>query len=189
MRKVAIVHGTKGSPEGNWFPWLAEELKKFNVAVTVVRMPTPEGQSLSSWSEAFSAQFGELDEKCILIGHSIGAVFLLHLLGSTTIPISMSVFVSGLTGKLGLTEYDLLNASFLEKTFDWNLIRKNAGAIVCLSGLDDPYVPLEQSRKFARNLGVDPYLIPSGGHLNSESGFKEFPYLLDIFKAELEEKN
>jgi hypothetical protein len=43
MKKFVIIHGTKGSPEGNWFPWLADFLRQQHAEVVVPRMPTPEG--------------------------------------------------------------------------------------------------------------------------------------------------
>lgn len=43
--KFIILRGTLGSPEENWFPWLAEELKKLGQIVVRPQLPTLEGQT------------------------------------------------------------------------------------------------------------------------------------------------
>ncbi len=185
MTKVAIIHGTLGSPAGNWFPWLAAELKKRSVEVFVPRMPTPEGQSLSNWREAFRSQVGAVDESSVIIGHSVGAVFLLRLLESFRSPIKASVFVAGFIGSLGIPEYDNLNASFINGPYQWELIRRNVGTPICLSGENDPYVPRVQGLQLAKNLGTSLVLLPEGGHLNAEFGYTLFPLLLETLRCYL----
>jgi predicted alpha/beta hydrolase family esterase len=179
MNKVAIIHGTKGTPESNWIPWLASSLKKLELEVFVPTMPTPEGQSLDSWLNAFREQVGSIDSSTTIIGHSVGAVFLLRLLEELTIPINCAAFVAGFTGKLDLPEYDTLNASFVKGPFHWKNIRKNTREVLCFSGDNDPYVPLTQGLEIAGRLGVKPYVISGGGHLNGEFGYSSFPLLLE----------
>ena len=48
--KALIFHGTMGSPNGNWFPWLQSELISKGWDVDVPAFPTPEGQSLDTVS-------------------------------------------------------------------------------------------------------------------------------------------
>ena len=180
MGKVVIIHGTKGEPQGSWFPWLAIQLAQRGDPVIVPRMPTPEGQSLESWFAAFHEQVGAIDSSTTIIGHSTGAVFLLRLLEQINEPIETSIFVAGFTAALGSAEYDPLNATFVADEYDWDKIRKNAGDVVCLSGDSDPYVPQTQALDLARNLGVEACLVPDGGHLNAEFGYTEFPLLLEI---------
>jgi len=184
MVSAAIVHGTMGSPQGNWFPWLKTELEKRSVAVTVPAMPTPEGQTLQGWRSAFADQVGALNTGSLLIGHSVGAVFALRYLESCKIPIGavfLVVFlVAGFTGTLGLSEYDALNASFVDGTYDWAAIERNAKKIFCISGDNDPYVPLSQGQEIARELGVEHHIIRGGGHLNAEFGYTRFPELLEL---------
>ena len=180
MKKIVIIHGTKGSPEANWFPWLAETLRHQHAQVVTPRMPTPEGQNLSSWLSEFSQQVGVIDEGTTLIGHSLGATFLLRILERQTAPVAQSVFVAGLLDKIGIAEYDQLNCSFIETSYDWVTIRRNAGRVVCLSGEGDPYVPALQGEQLAANLGVKNRIIPCGGHLNAEFGYTSFPELFDL---------
>ena len=35
MTKVFLIHGSHGSPEENWFPWLKQELEKAGLEVIV----------------------------------------------------------------------------------------------------------------------------------------------------------
>jgi predicted alpha/beta hydrolase family esterase len=179
IKTFIIVHGTKGSPEGNWFPWLAAELKKLGKKVFVPRMPTPDGQNLTQWLAALKQQVGDIDSQTCIIGHSIGAVFLLRYLEQALVPIGASVFVAGLTGAIGIPEYDSLNSTFVGSGYDWPKIKSNAGRILCIAGDNDPYVPIYQPIEMAKMLGVSLKIIQGGGHLNAESGYFAFPELLE----------
>jgi predicted alpha/beta hydrolase family esterase len=180
MKKFVIIHGTKGSPEGNWFPWLADSLRRQHAEVLVPRMPTPEGQNLTNWLREFWRQVGVIDEATTLIGHSLGATFLLCVLERQKAPIAQSVFVAGFLRPIGIAEYDQLNSTFIETPYDWVSIQRNAGSVVCLSGEEDPYVPAEQGEELAAKLGVKNHIIPHGGHLNAEFGYTSFQVLLDL---------
>jgi predicted alpha/beta hydrolase family esterase len=182
--KVVILHGTKGSPEGSWFPWLKAELEKLGHEVYVPKLPTPEGQSVESWCEVLQEQcpwtFGQ---ETMLIGHSAGAAFMLNILNrERPEPVFASIFVGGFLSELGNPEYDELNSTFMHQDFDWAMIRRDAGEVAVFCGSDDPYVPMEQSKELARKLDVKPTVIEGGGHLNAEFGYTEFPQLLRKIK-------
>lgn len=179
MKKAIIIHGTKGSPDGNWFRSVGASLEQENFQTIIPQFPTPEGQELGSWLTHFRSCVGETDERTVLIGHSVGAVFVLRLLETLSCPVSTAALVAGFTGVLGIPEYDRLNESFVTGPFKWDLIRRNAQHVICMSGSNDPYVPLAQGREIAEALGQPHVVVESGGHLNAESGFTSFSLLLD----------
>ena len=46
-----IIHGSFGSNEGNWFPWLKEQLETKEKQVLVPQMPVGVGnQNFENWS-------------------------------------------------------------------------------------------------------------------------------------------
>jgi predicted alpha/beta hydrolase family esterase len=183
MKSYIIVHGTKGSPEGNWFQSLAAGLREAGATVVVPRMPTPEGHSLTGWLQAFDEQCTLVDHNTTIIGHSLGATFLLRYLERTSVKIACSVFVAGVLSQIGIPEYDALNSSFIETPYDWTRILQHAGHVECIYGENDPYVPEGQSLEMARLLQVPPTRIEGGLHLNSEGGYNEFPLLLQRLLA------
>lgn len=173
---LTIIHGTKGSPEINWFPWVREKFTALGHNVTIPAMPTPENQSAQNWLEIYNA----LPPADILIGHSIGATFLLHILQRRKTPVAKTIFVSPVMDDINMTDYDALNKTFWDFPFDWVHIKEMAGAITILHGDNDPYVPLTHPEKLQRLIGGDLTIIPQGGHLNGEAGFTELPMLLDV---------
>ena len=59
MDNYIIVHGSFGSKDGNWFPWIKKELEKREFKVDVPQMPVGVGnQNYENWSK-------ELDKICI----------------------------------------------------------------------------------------------------------------------------
>lgn len=185
MANVIIVHGTGGNPEGNWFPWLKSELEKLNCRVFVPRFPTPEDQSLENWLSAFKDYRQYLNGDSIVVGHSLGPSFLLSVLENVKEPIKSAFFVSGFTGLLGNAEYDALNRSFVTRRFDWGRIIKNCKRFYVINSDDDPYVPLEKGRELAENLGTEVIVLKKAGHINKESGYVRFDFLLKQLKKEL----
>lgn len=176
--KAIIFHGTLGSPEGNWFPWLQSTLTNEGWNVEIPSLPTPKNQSLDSWTTIVKNQVSNLNNIDLLIGHSLGATFILRLLESNLIQPQQTILVSALIDKINNAEYDSLNASFITLPYQWDMIKKSCKEITILHGSDDPYVPLEQPETIAKNLNIPLHTIKNGGHLNTESGYTEFPDIL-----------
>ncbi len=181
--KVIIVHGTGGSPFENWFPWLKQELTTLGCNVIVPSFPTPKAQSLNSWQIAFKNQVGFITPNTILIGHSLGAAFILKLLEQSSQPALATYLICGFVGKLGLPKYDLLNQSFVCCDFDWLQIRKNMGHAYVINSDNDPYVPLSKGKELAEKLQAPLTVIPGAKHMNEEAGYKSFPLLLEKIKS------
>lgn len=157
--QAIIFHGTKGSPEINWFPWLKDKLDAEGWEAWIPAMPTPENQSPDSWLAALKEQVTDYSQPQALIGHSLGATFVLHLLESGICKTDKTVLVSPVLDKIGKPEYDTLNAPFIKKSFYWETIGQNAGDVFILHGDDDPYVPPEQARQLGQHLHTTPRLI------------------------------
>lgn len=77
---IFIFHGTGGYPEENWFPWLKEELEKEGMKVFVPQFPNPDKPKVSEWLNTLKEYERYLNEETILIGHSLGGIFLLRVL-------------------------------------------------------------------------------------------------------------
>lgn len=178
---ATIIHGSGGNPDGNWFPWLAAELRKRNIPVIVPAFPQPEDQSLSSWIKRFESKAPTPGPGSVLIGHSTGVALILNVLKTLTAPIAATFLVGGFFGKIGSDVYDPLNDSFFEGSFDWPDIRAKAGELFIYAGDDDPYVPLSKSIELTSLLASELLVIPGGRHLNSESDFIRFDRLLKDF--------
>ncbi|MCB0324760.1 MAG: serine hydrolase family protein [Bdellovibrionales bacterium] len=176
---AVIIHGTLGTPRGNWFPWLTGELTARGVTVVCPAFPTPENQSLEQWFSTFETSVGlaQLTEDSLLIGHSCGATFALRLVERLSSRIRGLFLVAGVIEPLGIPEYDSLNASFIARPFEWDKIRSNCRHIQVYHSPNDPYVPLDQGQRIAEALGAPLREIAGGGHLNAEFGYTSFRQL------------
>ncbi len=185
--KIVIFHGTGGSPEGNWFPWLKAELAQLGQEVFVPTMPTPDNQSVASWRDATQKQLPFIfGPDTILVGHSLGAVWVAEILSQRRpAPVKASFFISGFLHDLGDEWFDSRNHEFTHYPFNWENIRAMGGDKFVLHGDNDPYVPVAEAEGLANKLGVKPILIKDGGHLNAEAGYTEFPELLALIEPEL----
>jgi hypothetical protein len=183
---VFIFHGSYGYPGENWFGWMKQELEALGIACQVPQFPTPEGQSLQAWLEVLQGAAFQPDETTILIGHSLGAAFLLRYLETTPLRFKAALLVGAFLGEVGLERFDRLNRDFFLDPFDWMALRKTGTPFFCYQGSDDPYISYAQFAFLADQLEAQKILVSKAGHFNAAAGYRQFPQLLLHLKQIME---
>lgn len=187
--KFVILHGTMGSPEGNWFPWLAKELEGLRQEVVRPQLPTPEGQTPDNWVKVIKEAVDSLggpSEEVVLVAHSMSCFASCDYLSQIDKQINSAYFVAGFAETYDWPDpYPKLNNPFVEKALDWKKVKTNCPRIFCFDGDDDKYVSFEMAKKFAGLCNAKLTIIPNGGHLTESSGYKTFPLLLETIRKEL----
>lgn len=183
-----ILHGTLGNPDGNWFPWLSNELEKLGHNAIRPQLPTPEGQNPENWLKVIRESVGGSDSETVIVAHSMSPLSVCQYLETINEKVRACFFVSGFAdmSKDIIEPFASLNKIFIEKGADWEKVKKNCDDIICLAGDNDPYIPLEMQRQFSILCGAKEFVvIPNGGHLNKEFGFTTFPLLLNKIESVL----
>jgi len=176
-----ILHGSFGSSNGNWFPWLRAKIEEKKYRVNVPQMPVGvRKQNYQSWSEEFSKL--DINENTIIIAHSIAPVFVCKYLINNQLRVKKLIFVCGFNNYLGIDpDFDAVNEPmFIDNLED---IKTYCSDIVCYYSDNDPYVKFDVEKDFADKIADRSYVINGGGHINSESGYTKFEKILDeVFK-------
>lgn len=183
---VIIVHGAYGYPEENWFDWLRVELEHIYIPCLVPCLPTPQGQTLENWHKSFDIQCAHfIHSNTVLIGHSLGAAFVLRWLEKSNNKIDLAIFVGAFLEKVGIDYFDSINESFFSEPFYWDKIKSNANHFVCYHGDNDTYVSRSDFDFICRKLCARKVIIANAGHMNSSSGYSQFSQLLLYLKESL----
>ena len=80
MRNAVILHGTDGSSNSNWIPWLKDELGIIGYEVWAPDLPNAGAPNTTAYTRFIAQKNFHFNEETILIGHSSGAVAWLGLL-------------------------------------------------------------------------------------------------------------
>ncbi|MBI4130739.1 serine hydrolase family protein [Candidatus Roizmanbacteria bacterium] len=185
MKQAFIIHGWGANSESNWFPWLKRELEKNEWKVTVPNMPNTENPKMEEWIKYFEAvvarrgqrlKAGQGPATTILIGHSLGAPFILRYLEKNKA--SRVYLVAGFHKPLGFPATE----NFVNKPFDWEVIKSHCKKFIVINSDNDPYIPREIGKELAKKLGVQEIIEHGGSHLNAPGGFLEYPVLLNLIE-------
>ena len=172
-----VLHGSFGSSEGNWFPWLKEQLKLQNKNIIVPQMPIGVGiQNYENWSNELSKL--TINENTTIIAHSIAPIFICKYLITNKIKVKKLIFVCGFNNYLGIDpDFDSVNKPmYIDNYQD---IKNYCNNIICYYSDNDPYVKYEVEKEFADQIANKQYIITGGGHINAESGYTEFTEILN----------
>lgn len=176
MGNAFIIHGSNGSKDAHWYPWLKEKLKKRGLTVFLPQFPIKDKQTLSNWLSMLRPYKDKLDG-AIIIAHSLGVPFVIDIFNQWNVECRAAFLVSGFTGHLEVENEPNLE-DFAEKDYDWQKIRKSCNHFCVIHSDNDPYVPLDKAKQLAKNLNTDVTLVKGGEHFQAQSGFEEFDQLL-----------
>lgn len=188
MKKVFLVHGFNGEPNGGWRPWLMGKLSRLDIWAYALAMPTPNEPKEDEWVSEIARAVGEPTRDTFLVGHSLGVPAIMNYL--ETLPqgseIGGLIFVSGIICVIPNKDKNLPINHFFDKIFDYQKIKNFCSNIVVIHGDNDPMVPFSNAEDLSKQFSCDLISIKNGGHLNNKSGWYELPEALEAILTMIE---
>ncbi len=195
-KQVLIIHG--GSVHSSYADYVQElKTRKFDLErlkykldwkdsiaadlgdeyeVLVPSMPNKTNAKYKEWKIWFEWIVPLLKNDVILVGHSLGGIFLAKYLSWETLPkkIKAVVLVAAPFGG----EFKDLGSFYLPKSL--SRFNNQANKIILIHSQDDPVVPTNQAKLYNEQLSNSEVLMfKKNGHFNQE----HFPELLTLIKS------
>lgn len=172
MKKVILIHGLGSHPDTSWFPWLKREIIDAGFNCVSLKMPNPKEPKKDEWVDTINKEvLKNFNANIYLLGHSLGCSTILNFLQQEDFPrkISGVVLVSGRC----ISANNPVTATFYEKIFNWDLIKKRCDKFILIHGDNDKVADIENSELMSRKLGCELIRINNGGHLTKRDGFEK----------------
>ena len=171
----------KESWSGRWFE------KKLGKEFQIVspRMPLSENAKYSEWKIYFERFLPKLGKNVILMGNSLGGIFLAKYLSENKLPrkvISTYLVCPPFDNKI--TGEDLTGGFKLKS--DLSLLEKNSKNLYLLFSKNDPVVPPSQAKKYAAKLKDATIIVYD--HIEGHFQVSEFPEIVKMLKNDVKNK-
>ena len=184
MKTTYLIHGWGGSSEGGWFDWLKAELPKKGFNVGAFDMPDTDNPKIESWVKYMEEKipFEELDKDTYFIGHSVGCQTIMRYLEKfpKQKQIGGCVFVAGWFDLINLEPEEIEIAHpWINTKIDFSRITRHTNNILAIFSDNDPYVHLDEAKKFKENLGAQIIIKKNQEHFDS---VEKIPEILKFIK-------
>jgi uncharacterized protein len=183
MKRVVLVHGWGGHPDGGWFPWLKEELEADGISVLIPELPDTDTPHIAAWVEALGETVGTVDTDTHFVGHSLGCQAILRYLERLTgdAQAGGAVFVAGfflpLNGMETVKEQEI-DQEWSGTPIDTEAVRIRIPRSVAIFSDDDPDVPMENAPVFIQRLDSEIQIMHGMQHFSEDTGCVRLPAVL-----------
>jgi len=165
--------------------YLVESLGK-NFEVIAPRMPLGENAKYRDWKIYFERFVPYLKNDCILIGCSLGGIFLAKYLSENKFPKKvLSTYLVCPPFDSDIPTEDLVGGFVLKK--DISLLDRNSKNLYLMFSKDDDVVPVSHADKFRKKLTNAKIIIykSKNGHFN----ISKFPEIVRMIKENVKKNN
>lgn len=184
-----IIHRWGETPQGDWYQWLAKELRALGHTVVIPEMPDTEHPRIKPWVETLAKLVVKTNDHVHFIGHSIGCQTILRYLEtlSSDHRVGQLFFVAPWFSLKPMDEEsEAIAQPWIETPINSEKVAKLPQAIHCLFSDNDQYVPLEENvQQFENEYNAKTHIFHKKGHFSSEEKIDEIPELLELIKTSL----
>ena len=171
-KKVLLLHGWGGSDYPHWQSWLAGELAKDYGCVNFLKFSDFDRPKLAVWLRELKDEL-EAFKPDIVICHSLANTLWFHLCNREFMtPIEQLFLVAPPSNECAIEEL----SEFFPVQTPLCLYAKNA---MLVTSTNDPYMTQEEAINLQKTLDVKMKVIENGGHLNADSGYGEWKWMLN----------
>ena len=174
--KVLLLHGWGGSDFPHWQSWLASEIAKDYGCVSFLKFSDIDFPDFKLWQDELENHLIEFKPDIVLC-HSIANILWFHLCNNSKIKNSIK--------KLYLVAPPSLECDIEElKSFYPVKIPQNlyADEVLLITSTNDKYLTQNEAKELQNSLGVEMEVLKDAGHINSDSGYGEWKWILNNIK-------
>jgi uncharacterized protein len=179
-KRVFIVHGWEGSPDGGWLPWLKRELETKGFSVYALAMPNANHPKVGEWIDYLAKSVGELDKDCYFVGYSLGCIIILRYLETLREDqkIGGILLVAGFSSDLEPKYAEL--KQFTSKPVNWTKVKSHCERFVIVHSQGDYVVPVRHAHILKEKLGAELIIKQNMKHFSGDDGVMELPIALEV---------
>jgi len=177
-KKVLLLHGWGGSDSPHWQSWLAGELAKDYGKVSFLEFSNYDFPNLGMWKKELKQELDEFKPD-IVICHSLANTLWFHLCEDDN-------FIE--VQKLYLIAPPSLACEIeeLKSFFPIHMpTNPHAKETILVTSTNDPYMSIDEAKELQSSLGVEMKVLQNAGHINADSGFGEWKWILEKIKGDI----
>ena len=174
--RTLLLHGWGGSDRPHWQAWLAAELAADYGTVSFPLIQHPHFPHLNRWKKEAIAHLRSFHPETVVC-HSLANTLWFHLCHDGEIdPVENLVLVA--PPRLDCRIETI--RSFFPVEVPPNLYARKATLVV---STDDPYLNIDEAWALQKRLGVPMKVLENAGHINADSGYGPWPWILAFLRT------
>lgn len=175
-KKVLLLHGWGGSDFPHWQSWLASEIAKDYGSVSFLNFSDFDFPVLEAWKRELKEELLTFKPD-IVICHSLANTLWFHI--SDEIDAIEKLY---LVAPPSFT----CNIPEIQSFFPMRIPKKtSAKKSILIGSTNDPYMKVSELKELQKSLNIEMVVLENAGHINAESGYGKWPWILKEVKKDL----
>ena len=170
-QKILLLHGWGGSDFPHWQSYVACEMAKEYGCVHFLRFSDVDTPKLSIWMQELQEALEDFKPDIVLC-HSLANTLWFHLCNTQPIKQIQKLYLVA-PPSLDCSIPEL--SEFFPVQAPKNLYAKES---LLITSTNDPYMTTTEADNLQKQLNIPMKVIQNGGHINSESGYGKWEWML-----------
>ena len=178
-KRALLLHGWGGSNFPHWQSWLAGEIAKDYGYVYFLKFSDFDTPKYDVWMQELQTALEEFKPD-IVICHSLANTLWFHYCQTQRLEKKLQKLYLVAPPSMDCALDEL--SEFFPATLPSSL---NAADTLLITSTNDPYMTQDEAQNLQKKLGVETKVLENAGHINADSGFGKWEWMLQELQKEL----